>query len=81
MLFCSHAAIRVIIVARVLEMVKADEDGSAGDEAFPWQAVFIIKIHCSDAPRTTTKKALDKFLRAYACALGGWQSLPFRMLM
>ena len=42
-LFCSPAAIRVIIVARVLEMVKADEDGTAGDEAFPWQAVFITK--------------------------------------
>ena len=28
-LLCSPAAIRVIIVARVLEMVKADEDGTA----------------------------------------------------
>ena len=42
-LFCSPAAIRVIIVARVLEMVKADDDGTAGDEAFPWQAGSITK--------------------------------------
>ena len=42
-LFCSLAEVLVIIVARVLEMVKADEDGTAGDEAFPWQAGSITK--------------------------------------